>query len=136
MTQFTDPTRNPGGRFGAGNSGRPRGARNRAAGRVAQLILEDFEANQGDILGRLRKHYLREYVGVVTGLIPQQIEIIEPDFETYSADEIAQVAAQARAALERLENGSGNLLELHCAVVGELAPSSLGAAPVLAIADR
>ncbi|HEX7757984.1 MAG TPA: hypothetical protein VF459_00665 [Caulobacteraceae bacterium] len=132
MTQFNDPTRNPAGRFGAGNSGRPRGSRNRAAGRVAQLILEDFEANQGEFLSRLRKSYPREYVGVVTSLIPRQIETAEPDFDSYSADEIAQVAAQARAALERLENGSGTLMDLHGAVVCEPAQP----APMLAIADR
>ena len=47
--------RDPGGRFSAGNPGRRVGSRNRVSKRVALAILDDFEANQGDLLARTRR---------------------------------------------------------------------------------
>jgi len=73
-----DPTRQTNGRFGAGNPGRPVGSRNRSA-RVAEVFFDDFEANQDEIMRRLRVAHLRTYMSVITHLMPRQIEIAAPD---------------------------------------------------------
>jgi len=107
------PARYANGRFGPGNPGRRAGSRNRAAHRVALAILDDFEANQEDVLSRLRRAWLPAYAKLVQHLLPRQIELDGPNLEAYGDGEIAAVIAQTRAALERIETGQGSLLELE-----------------------
>ena len=60
------------GRFAAGNPGRPFGTRNRVSKRVARAILRDFETNQDDLLPRLRRWFLPQYVQIVSRLLPRR----------------------------------------------------------------
>lgn len=71
MANEYETTRNSGGRFGAGNPGRPPGARNHVTGRVAGAILDDFEAHQDEVMARLRESYTGAYLRAVTGLLPR-----------------------------------------------------------------
>ncbi|MBS0412316.1 MAG: hypothetical protein JSR86_20525 [Proteobacteria bacterium] len=78
MTDITHKnTRQSNGRFGAGNPGRPIGSRNRSA-RVAEVFFDDFEANQDEIIRRLRVAHLRTYMSVITHLMPKLIDVAVP----------------------------------------------------------
>jgi hypothetical protein len=57
------------GRFLPGGPGRPPGALNRASTRVSLAILADFEANQADLLPRLRHWFAPQYVALVGRLL-------------------------------------------------------------------
>ena len=68
-TPMTHPdTRQPNGRFGAGNPGRPPGARARQSQRLIMAILQDFGEHQDEILRRLREHHLPAYVALASRL--------------------------------------------------------------------
>jgi hypothetical protein len=105
------------GRFGPGNPGRKAGSRNRAGHRAALAILEDFQANQDEVLTRLRRSWLPAYAKLVAHLLPRQVELDLPDLDAYGDLEVAAVIAQTRAALERIEAGEGSLLELESALL-------------------
>ncbi len=93
------PARHADGRFGPGNAGRPRGARNRASQRFLAAVFEDFEAHKEDLLQRHRKAFIGDYMKFIAGLLPRQAESVEVASECCSDAEIAQLAEQARALL-------------------------------------
>jgi hypothetical protein len=114
------PMRGADGRFAAGNPGRPLGSRNRVSKRVARAILRDFEANQGELLPRLRRWFLPQYVGLVSRLLPRVNEAGGVDVDASpDAAEMAGVLAEMRAALDRVEAGGGSLDDLEAALLGE-----------------
>jgi hypothetical protein len=80
-----DATRQTNGRFGAGNPGRPPGSRNRST-RFAKAFLDDFEANQDELLDRLRTAHLRTYMSVISHLMPRQFDIELVDADEEGAD--------------------------------------------------
>jgi hypothetical protein len=121
------------GRFGPGNPGRPLGARGRASRRVARAILSDFEANQEDLLPRLRRWFVPQYVQLVTRLLPRQSEDGASEPEALSEAQLARLISDARAALDRIEAGGGSLGDLEAALLGEghnPAPVKYGDSPV------
>ena len=99
---MTDSTRTSDGRFGPGNSGRPPGARNRMSKRVALGILSHFEANQEEVLARLSRWWLPEYVRMVGRLLPRVPDEDGPDPEGLDDEDAAALAAAAHAALDRV----------------------------------
>jgi hypothetical protein len=108
------------GRFAAGNKGRPFGARNRVSKRVARAILADFEANQDEVLPKLRRWYVAQYVSLVARLLPRVNEDgAGAELDELDAAETGAIAAALRAALERLEAGAGSVAELEAALLGE-----------------
>ena len=107
------------GRFGAGNAGRPRGARNRVAQRVAIAILDDFEAHQNRLLNILRENNLELYVRLLSRLLPRSADVGLPDYADFSQDELADRIEDIRLALEFVEKGEGTLLDVEGVLVGE-----------------
>lgn len=86
-------------------------------------ILEDFEANHEVVLERLRKIHTEHYIDVITRLLPLQIDVTTPDGPAWSEAELADVVRQARAALDRIEDGRSSLIELEAVLVGETIPT-------------
>ncbi len=112
--------RDSSGRFAAGNPGRPFGARNRLSRRVARAILKDFEANQVELLARLRRWFMPQYVTLVSRLLPKQTEAGGAELDAAPDEaEIARMIGQMRAALDRIEAGGGTLEDLEAALLGE-----------------
>lgn len=72
------PTRQANGQFGPGNPGKPKGATNLAGRQATQAFLEDFDANRGEFLRRLRDQFPIEYARMVTKIMPEP----EPEYET------------------------------------------------------
>jgi hypothetical protein len=112
------PTRHANGRFGAGNPGRPRGARNRVSQRVALAILEDFEAHQEQVIPRLREFNIGLYLRLVSRLLPSSLEVGFADYGL-SDDDLADKIEDLRLALDFVERGDGTLLDLEAVLVGE-----------------
>jgi hypothetical protein len=108
--------RDASGRFAAGNPGRPFGTRNRTSRRVARAILRDFEAHQDELLPRLRRWHVPQYLTLVARLLPR-----DGDGEVDALDEVetARVIAEVRAALDRVDAGGGGLDEVESALLGE-----------------
>jgi hypothetical protein len=101
------PVRDVHGRFAPGSGGRPPGARNRVSGRVARMILADFEAHQDELLPRLRRWFLPQYLALVGRLLPRggvDDEGAGPD--GLGEAELARLVGEAMA-LQRAEEGSG-----------------------------
>jgi hypothetical protein len=108
------------GRFVAGNPGRPFGSRNRVSKRVARAILRDFEAEQHELLPRLRKWFLPQYVSLVARLLPRVNESGDGvDLDAEAEVETASMVAALRAALDRVEAGEASLADLESAMLGE-----------------
>jgi hypothetical protein len=110
-----EDSRQADGRFGPGNPGKPTGARHRISQRVVTTILADFEKHQLKILEELRKYHLCQYVSLVSRLLPRQALVECVDAEDLGAAEVAQVVAEARAALDRIEAGA-SFAELDAAL--------------------
>ena len=56
---------------------------------------------------------------ILAGLLPTRVEVAQPAFEDYSEAEAAIIVSHARAALQRIEEGRGSLVELGAAVLAE-----------------
>jgi len=111
--------RDDNGRFLPGSGGRPVGTRNRMSKRVARTLLRDFEANQGELLARMRRWFLPQYLSLIARLLPRQTEDGGFELETLSEVELATVLTEARAAMDRIEAGAGKVEELEAALLGE-----------------
>src|SRR5271156_777071 len=111
-------TRGANGRFLPGHGGRPFGARNRVSKRITRAILRDFETNQVDLLPILRRWHMPQYIALLSRLLPRQTNEGGLELETLGADELAQVLAEARAAMDRIEAGEGSPDELEAALLG------------------
>ena len=111
--------RDANGRFARGNPGRPFGSRNRVSKRVARAILRDFEANQAELLPRMRDWFLPQYLSLVGRLLPRAAEDGgSPELDGLREAEAARLIADARAALARIDAGEGSLAELEAALLG------------------
>ena len=111
--------RDANGRFTPGSGGRPFGSRNRVSKRIARTILRDFEASQDDLLPRLRKWWVPQYVALISRLLPRQTEEGGLELEALSEVELAGLLVAARAAMDRIEAGTGSPEELEAALLGE-----------------
>ena len=108
--------RDANGRFLPGAPGRPHGARGKASRAVAQAILADFAANQDEVLPRLRRWFLPQYVALIGRLMPRGgDEDFVAGLEGVDAE---RLMAAAKVALARIEAGEGTLAELEAALGG------------------
>ncbi|HEY2708631.1 MAG TPA: hypothetical protein VGI95_11325 [Caulobacteraceae bacterium] len=108
------------GRFAPGNPGRPLGARNRLSGRIARSILKDFEASQDQVLAKLKRWYVPQYVALLARLLPRAAEGADgPDLDALDDAEKARVLDAARTMIARIDAGEATLAELEAALLGE-----------------
>lgn len=113
------------GRFLPGNPGRRFGSRNRISKRVARTILRDFEATQDEVLAKLKRWYVPQYVSLLARLLPRAAEGADgPELDELDAAETARLVGAARRMLDRIDAGDATLAELEAALLGEegLAP--------------
>lgn len=108
------------GRFMPGNPGRPFGSRNRLSKRIARSILRDFEDSQDEVLTKLKRWYVPQYVGLLARLLPRASEGADSaELDELDAAETARVICDARAMLDRIDAGEATLAELEAALLGE-----------------
>ncbi|HZZ88158.1 MAG TPA: hypothetical protein VFE13_07460 [Caulobacteraceae bacterium] len=102
------------GRFAAGNTGRPRGARNLISARAARTVLRDFEAHQEDLLVRMRRWFLPQYMQMVGRLMPRAGEE-GVALEALREAEAAAMLGDLRLLIARIEAGEATLTDLETA---------------------
>ncbi len=66
---FPAAPRDANGRFLPGSPGRRPGARNRLSGRVTQGLLRNFEANQDELVARMQRWFLPQYMQLIGKLL-------------------------------------------------------------------
>ncbi len=106
------------GRFAPGNPGRKFGSRNRLSARIARSILQDFEDSQAEVLAKLKRWYVPQYVSLLARLLAKGAEA-GPALGELDAAEQARVIGKARALLDRIDAGEATLAELEQALLGE-----------------
>jgi hypothetical protein len=75
------PFRDHRGRFGPGNPGRPPGSRNRMSRRIALSLLRHFTEHEAEILDRLSRGHLRDYMRLLGRMLPD-----DPEAEAEAAE--------------------------------------------------
>ncbi len=76
------PFRNSHGRFGPGNPGRPPGSRNKMSRQIALSLLRHFTENEAEILERLSRAHLRDYMRLLGRMLPDDPEAEAEGVET------------------------------------------------------
>ena len=112
------PARDRNGRFLAGNPGRPFGSRNRMSKRLARAILRDCEGELDELLPRMRRFFLPQYIGLVARLLPKVNEMGGVDLDGSDEIELATVLSDVRTALDKAERGEASLEDLEAAMLG------------------
>jgi hypothetical protein len=113
-SDFAAVPRDAGGRFAPGNPGRPVGAVGKASARVSHAILADFETHQDELLPRLRKWFVPQYVALISRLLPRPAAEGEDAGPAASevgggGDELALTIAQMRTMLDEAEAEAARL---------------------------
>jgi hypothetical protein len=110
--------RSANGRFAPGHPGRRFGSRNRLSGRIARAILKDFETSQDDMLAKLKRWYVPQYVALLARLLPKAGEEAGgPVLDQLDDGARAGVVAAIRAMLDRIDAGEANLTELEAVLL-------------------
>ena len=113
------PVRDGRGRFVAGNPGRVLGSRNRMSKRSARRVLRDFEASFDDVVPRMKRWFLPQYMSLIFRLLPRVNETGGVDLDATDEIEMATTIADVRAALDRIEAGKATFEDLENAFLGE-----------------
>ena len=79
------PFRDSHGRFGPGNPGRPPGSRNRMSRQIALSLLRHFTENEAEILERLTRAHLRDYMRLLGRMLPDDPEVETTDINGESS---------------------------------------------------
>ena len=93
----------------AGNAaGRPKGSRNKLGEDFLKALQEDFEAHGVETLKKVREERPHEYVKVIAGILPKELNIKTSVLEELSDDELAAgiAALQSLVASQALPAGS------------------------------
>ncbi len=93
------------GRFLTGNSGggRPKGSRNRLGEQFLSVLAEDFAEHGHEAIVACREAKPTEYLKVVAGLLPGEIQVLKDPVNEMSDEEIAD----ALDTLKRIVAGDG-----------------------------
>lgn len=101
MTEETDrygTARDPKGRFGEGNPGRPKGARNKLGEAFVAALEADFNEHGVEAIKACREVDPTAYVRTIAGLLPKQVHITENPLSDMGDDELKRLLDIIRAA--------------------------------------
>ncbi len=118
-SDFPPAARDARGRCVAGNPGRPFGSRGRMSKRLARAILRDCEGELDELLPRMRRCFLPQYIGLVARLAPKVNEMGGADLDEPDEIEAAAIIADVRAELARIDAGKATFADLENAMPGE-----------------
>jgi hypothetical protein len=103
----------------AGNTGRVFGSRNRMSKRAARRVLRDFEASFDDVVPRMKRWFLPQYMSLIARLMPRVNETGGVDLDATDEIEMATIIGDVRAALDRTRAGKASFEDLENAFLGE-----------------
>jgi hypothetical protein len=72
---MTNSNPNPATRFGTGNSGRPKGARNKLAAQFVENLAEDFEQHGAAVIKLVRAEHPQVYFTTMAKLLPKEMAV-------------------------------------------------------------
>jgi len=99
---FPAAPRDANGRFLPGSPGRQPGQRNLISGRVTRHLLRDFEADCDELLPRMKRWFLPQYMRMIAQLLPKNgSEGVEGLDAAELAAALKEALAAAEAAAER-----------------------------------
>jgi hypothetical protein len=88
--------------------------------RVARAILRDCEEQLDELLPRMRRWFLPQYVALVARLLPRVTETGGVEVDAFDDDvAAAAIIADVCAALARIDAGQATLADLKAAMLGE-----------------
>lgn len=99
--------------FEPGNSGRPKGARNKLGEAFIQALQEDFEAHGVAAVQSVRTEKPDQYLKVIASLLPKEHRIsVDDQFSEMTDDELAERIRQLHATIAPfLDSGTGGVDE-------------------------
>jgi hypothetical protein len=72
---MTNTNPNPATRFGAGNSGRPKGSRNKLGSQFVENLSADFEEHGAGVIQRVRLEDPTAYFQTIARLLPKELSV-------------------------------------------------------------
>ena len=100
------------GRFLPGGPGRPVGERNRMSAQAGRWLLTDFGDHRDELLPRMRRWFLPQYLQLIGRMLPREVDIAEdaagagePALSDLGPAELAALVSAAKAALAQLAAG-------------------------------
>lgn len=103
-------------RFGPGNPGRPKGARNKLGEEFVKDMLADWQEHGKAAIEEVRKKRPSDYLKVVASILPKDINFRVGDLEDLTDDELAGELAAIAA---QLAGESGGAFARIAAALGE-----------------
>ncbi|GLV28186.1 hypothetical protein TomTYG75_07090 [Sphingobium sp. TomTYG75] len=99
--------------FKPGNSGRPKGARNKLGEDFIKALQEDFEAHGVKAVQSVRTEKPDQYLKVIASLLPKEHRIsVDDQFSEMTDDELAERIRQLHATIAPfLDSGTGGVDE-------------------------
>jgi hypothetical protein len=88
-----------GRRFLPGNSGRPKGSRNKLGEAFLEAMHSDFTEHGVAVIAKVREEKPDQYLKVIASILPKQMELNVNVLDDVSDDELAALVAAARAAI-------------------------------------
>jgi hypothetical protein len=113
------PVRHESGRFGAGNPGRPPGARGRRGSHVVDAILDDFIANRDSALAGARSVNAPAYLNTLVKLLPTHPSIAGPDVRDGSDADVDGAVAAVRGIFAIGGTARDQLIQIEAVMVGQ-----------------
>ncbi len=80
--------------FKPGNSGRPRGSRNRLSDRFIAALEDDFKAHGETAICRVREERPQDYIKVIAMLLPKDVNINVSEYEQLSDEQLTERIAR------------------------------------------
>ncbi len=95
--------------FNKGEGGRPKGAKNRLSWSFLSALADDFEQFGVETIRICRIERPHEYLKVVAGLMPKELEFTDNTLQTVTDDELALFIEIARRRLVTSASVAGDI---------------------------
>jgi hypothetical protein len=98
----------PGSEWTGNAKGRPRGSRNKLGEDFIAAMHADFEAHGADTIKRVREERPADYVKVIAGILPKELNVTTNALEELSDDDLAAGIAALQSVLAAHEDADGS----------------------------
>jgi hypothetical protein len=88
--------------------GRPKGSRNKLGEEFIAAMHADFEAHGADTIKRVREERPADYVKVIAGILPKELNVTTNALEELSDDDLAAGIAALQSVLAAHEDADGS----------------------------
>jgi hypothetical protein len=92
----------------ANPNGRPKGSRNKLGEEFIAAMHADFEQHGADTIKRVREERPADYVKVIAGILPKELNVTTNALEELSDDDLAAGIAALQSVLAAHEDADGS----------------------------